>query len=84
MRQENPLLMSKFHFFFRIRNVFALKMTYKRSINLGVKERNISFFNLHLIESFFFSWHVDKLEFKPSNQPQRFLFYDRSARKSLN
>lgn len=28
-----------------------------------------------------FRWHVDKLEFKANNQPNRFLFYDRSLRR---
>ena len=28
-----------------------------------------------------FSWRVDKLEFKANNQPNRFLFYDRSLRR---
>ncbi|CAF1081484.1 unnamed protein product [Rotaria sordida] len=27
-------------------------------------------------------WHVDKLEFKGSSQPQRFLFYDRALRRT--
>ncbi|CAF1113148.1 unnamed protein product [Rotaria sordida] len=26
-------------------------------------------------------WHVDKLEFKSNNQPNRYLFYDRSLRR---
>ncbi|CAF3477816.1 unnamed protein product [Rotaria sp. Silwood1] len=26
-------------------------------------------------------WHVDKLEFKPNNQPNRYPFYDRSLRR---
>ncbi|CAF2513391.1 unnamed protein product [Rotaria sp. Silwood2] len=26
-------------------------------------------------------WHVDKLEFKANNQPNRYLFYDRSLRR---
>ncbi|UJR08638.1 hypothetical protein I4U23_012897 [Adineta vaga] len=26
-------------------------------------------------------WHVDKLEFKANNQPNRFLFYDRTLRR---
>ena len=28
-----------------------------------------------------FRWHVDKLEFKANNQPNRFQFYDRSFRR---
>lgn len=28
-----------------------------------------------------FRWRVDKLEFKGSNQPNRYLFYDRSLRR---
>jgi hypothetical protein len=28
-----------------------------------------------------FRWHVDKLEFKANNQPNRYPFYDRSFRR---
>ncbi len=30
---------------------------------------------------FCFSWHVDKLEFKANNRPDRYTFYDRSLRR---
>ncbi len=29
----------------------------------------------------YFRWHVDKLEFKPNNQPNRYPFYDRLLRR---
>ena len=38
-------------------------------------------FNKKNNNNIFFRWHVDKLEFKANNQPNRFLFYDRKYRR---